>query len=116
MATSPTFRSPALPALWRDASSLRRTPDALAIGPSELTWQGDSLVIRVDETGFPWPVRVRGEIRLHPQARPDAWYALDPNARHHWSPLAPLARVEVNLSAPGQRWTGPRSEEHTSEL
>ena len=23
MATSPTFRSPALPALWRDASSLR---------------------------------------------------------------------------------------------
>ena len=42
MATSPTFRSPALPALWRDASSLRLIAlvvvAAVALGSSLLTY------------------------------------------------------------------------------
>jgi carotenoid 1,2-hydratase len=36
----------------------------------------------------------------------DTAYALDANARHRWTPLAPHARVEVDLQQPGLRWSG----------
>jgi carotenoid 1,2-hydratase len=49
---------------------------------------------------------VRGEVRLLPIAMPGQGFALDPAGRHVWSPLAPLARVEVALDDPALRWSG----------
>ncbi|MFL5332572.1 MAG: carotenoid 1,2-hydratase [Geminicoccaceae bacterium] len=90
----------------RGRGSLRRGADMLAIGPSTVAWEGDALVVRVDEVTFPVPSRLRGTIRLHPQLRTDHVELLDGNARHHWWPVAPLARVEVDLQRPRLRWSG----------
>jgi carotenoid 1,2-hydratase len=86
-------------ALERDAAHLR-------IGPSALVWDGTSLTVRIDEIALPLPARVRGEVRLFPLAMPGRELALDAAGRHVWSPLAPLARVEVALERPALRWSG----------
>ncbi len=90
----------------RGRGALARAPAHLRIGPSALDWDGSALRARFDERGMPLPRRVRGEVRLHPVAMPGRSFALDPAGRHVWSPLAPLARVEVALDDPALRWSG----------
>jgi carotenoid 1,2-hydratase len=90
----------------RSASSVDRDRSAFAIGPSELRWDGDSLVVDIDEVALPLPRRVRGRVRLHPHrlfARVDA---LDDGGMHRWGPIAPGARIEVELDQPSLRWSG----------
>jgi carotenoid 1,2-hydratase len=76
------------------------------IGPSHLQWNGSSLDIEIDEVSVPIPRRVKGRIRLHPKQLFNFSTALDANERHRWGPLAPSARIEVDLSEPRQRWSG----------
>ncbi len=91
----------------RGRAAVRRSPDTLAIGPSLLHWDGTALSIGLDEVGMPVPRRVRGTVRVLPAALTGRCYTLDPAARHRWSPLAPVARVEVELQQPALRWSGP---------
>jgi carotenoid 1,2-hydratase len=86
-------------ALWRDRTTLK-------IGPSQLHWDGDSLVIDIDEVAALSLKRVRGRIRLTPQVLGQRRFRLDPNGRHVWEPLAPRARVEVSLADPDISWGG----------
>ncbi len=90
----------------RAARSVERSATALRIGPSALSWDGDTLTIAVDETTAPWPSRIRGTVRLTASTLHDASYPLDSGARHHWQPIAPCARVEVDLERPASRWQG----------
>jgi carotenoid 1,2-hydratase len=94
----------------RGQRALQRSAQSLTIGPSQWRWHGDALELQVDEHGlpWPWPTRVRGRIRLHPLAfGTPAPLALDGAAAlHHWWPIAPCARVEVDLPLPGWRWRG----------
>lgn len=90
----------------RGGRRLQQSRDALAIGPSALRWQGDALVIEVDEVTAPWPQRLRGRILLHPLAATGLDMALAPDGGHRWTPLAPRARVEVQLPSPGMQWSG----------
>jgi carotenoid 1,2-hydratase len=90
----------------RGRAVVRRTHDALAIGPSMLAWDGSALTIDIDEVTAPLPSRIRGRVRLHPRALVDRTFALDAAQRHRWSPLAPDARVEVALERPALRWAG----------
>ncbi len=90
----------------RGASRLDRSRTALQVGPSRLAWRGDTLVVHIDEVTVPWPSRVRGEVRLHPSAMQRAVHRLDAQGRHLWQPIAPVARVEVDLDAPAMRWHG----------
>jgi carotenoid 1,2-hydratase len=80
--------------------------DTLTIGPSALHWDGSALSVRVDELTVPLPSRVRGTVRVHPQLLTRREYPLDDGQRHHWWPLAPSARVEVDLQQPALRWSG----------
>ena len=48
-------------ALYRDATQLR-------IGPSLVRWDGDCLVIDIEEVTAPLPSRLRGQVRVHPGA------------------------------------------------
>jgi carotenoid 1,2-hydratase len=86
-------------ALWRDQATLR-------IGPSQMHWDGDSLVIDIHEVNalIPWPVR--GRVRLRPQVLGQRRFRLDPSGKHVWEPLAPRARVDVEMTDPDLRWTG----------
>ena len=90
----------------RGRASLRRTADAIAIGPSSLAWDGDALTVRLDEVAVPLPSRVRGTVRLHPSGLTRRGFALDDAGRHRWWPIAPCSRVEVALERPALRWSG----------
>lgn len=86
-------------AIYRDAATL-------GIGPSTLNWNGRSFQFTLDEVAAPWPARIRGTITLHPAALPERTFALSTDGMHRWSPVAPVARVEVDLSSPRLRWEG----------
>ncbi|WP_428569846.1 carotenoid 1,2-hydratase [Ramlibacter sp.] len=90
----------------RGADAVRRGPSVLRIGPSQLTWSDGILTIQIEEVTVPWPSRVRGTVRLRPAALMNTRYPLDAAGRHLWCPIAPCARVEVDLSHPALRWEG----------
>jgi carotenoid 1,2-hydratase len=90
----------------RGARHTGRDRTRFEIGPSGLRWDGDSLLIDIDEVTVPIPRRVRGRVRIHPGTLFPFSTALDSAARHRWGPIAPNSRVEVDLQAPGLRWAG----------
>jgi len=90
----------------RGRGQLQRSARELVIGPSRVEWHGDTLTVQIDELGAPLPQRVRGTVRLHPKAITEHKIQLDPAGRHRWWPIAPEARVEVDLEQPRLRWSG----------
>lgn len=90
----------------RGAGRLTRTEHDFTVGPSAMHWSGDGLVIDIDERAAPLPRRLRGRVRLIPEQANPHGFALDPEARHHWRPIAPRARVEVDMRDPGLSWRG----------
>ncbi len=90
----------------RDEASLARSARELTIGPSRMSWNGQSLIADIDEVTAPIPRRLRGRITLHPAALTDTLVPLDLGCRHTWSPIAPVARVEVALTEPSLTWKG----------
>jgi carotenoid 1,2-hydratase len=94
----------------RGAGDTRQDTDQLTIGPSVMRWDGDRLVIDIEERdirlGIPWRRRVKGQIILHPEMFNTRSFALDPAGRHHWRAIAPRARIEVKMDAPAISWNG----------
>lgn len=90
----------------RGRERLDRTATALRIGPSQLHWDGDELVINIQETAAPIPLPLRGQVRVRPQAITRHIQQLDQQGRHHWWPIAPDSRVSVQLSHPRLHWSG----------
>jgi carotenoid 1,2-hydratase len=90
----------------RRRSSLVREQSTLAIGPSRLAWDADGLTATFDEITAPLPARLRGTVRLSPGALSPTPFALDPDGRHVWRPIAPRARVDVSLTHPACTWRG----------
>jgi carotenoid 1,2-hydratase len=90
----------------RGASSVTRSADHVAIGSSEMAWEGDALVVRIDERSAPWRERVRGSIRLVPLARSELVVDLDPDGLHTWSPRIPVASVAIDFEEPQLRFRG----------
>jgi carotenoid 1,2-hydratase len=90
----------------RGRRRLERSPEALRIGPSAIAWRNETLVVDIDERCAPWPRRLRGRLRLWPQAFTQATFELDAAGRHRWSPIAPRARIDVAFDDPALRWQG----------
>lgn len=90
----------------RSAASVGRDRHEFNVGPSRLQWDGASLVIDIDEIGMPLPQRVRGRVRVWPRGLASFVAPLDPQGLHRWGPIAPAARIEVDLDRPGTRWAG----------
>lgn len=93
----------------RGRSALGQTAGRLGVGPSALAWDGDRLSVEIDERAAPLPYPVRGRVRLHPLAITQRDYALDGDpgtGRHRWWPIAPRARLEVEMQAPRLAWKG----------
>ena len=90
----------------RSRGDIDIAPDRFAIGASRVQWDGAVLDIEVDERTMPPLGRIRGRIRVQPQALIDHEVALDPAGRHRWRPYAPQARVEVALASPKLSWSG----------
>jgi carotenoid 1,2-hydratase len=83
-----------------------RDATVFKIGPSHMYWNGLSLDIELDEVCVPIPRSIKGRIRIHPKRLFNYSTALDAAGKHRWGPLAPSARIEVDLQAPQQRWRG----------
>ena len=90
----------------RTRTDLHRDANAIRIGPSRLAWDGQELTAFIDEVTSPIPSRVTGKVRISPRALVGRAYALDPDGRHHWHPVAPSARIEVTMDRPGLTWSG----------
>jgi carotenoid 1,2-hydratase len=90
----------------RSRASVARSAREYVVGPSRIAWEGDHLVLDIDEIAVPLPQRVRGRVRLHPEALSTFSAPLDDAGRHRWGPIAPCARVEVALQRPEVRWSG----------
>ena len=90
----------------RSRASVQRREREFVIGPSALQWDGQSLLLELDEVGMPLPRRVRGRVRVWPQALSRFNTALDDAGLHRWGPIAPCARIEVEMDLPALRWQG----------
>jgi carotenoid 1,2-hydratase len=90
----------------RGRGSLHRDSERLSIGPSQLKWTGQHLQIELDEVCVPIPRRVRGTVKLYPDALSDYSTSLDDAGKHRWGPIAPCARIEVDLQNPAISWRG----------
>ncbi len=90
----------------RGRSALRQSEDAFEVGPSSIRWEGDRLVIEVNEISSPPLIsRMKGRITLHPETLFGQTHDLTPDGSHQCQPFAPIARIEVDLE-PGHRWQG----------
>jgi carotenoid 1,2-hydratase len=88
---------------WRHVVA---TDESFRVGPSALTWDGSKLTIDVDEISLPLPARLRGRIVVEPLAIWHEAYPLDAEAKHYWRPIAPIARVTVEMQEPKIAWYG----------
>jgi carotenoid 1,2-hydratase len=96
----------------RGRDQVRRDASRLRIGPSTVERHGATLVYGLDEVTAPWPSRLHGIVRVHAPHWYDESLPLDAAGRHQWRPLAPCARVDVQLSAPALQWSGPAYVDH----
>jgi carotenoid 1,2-hydratase len=76
------------------------------IGPSQLHWNGNSLVIDITERAVPFGQKVIGKVTVHPEQLFNYSVPLDQLGKHRWGPLAPTSRVEVAFSEPQIHWSG----------
>ncbi len=90
----------------RGQKAIARDSRQFQIGPSRLHWNGEALEIEINEWAMPVPRPVRGVVRVYPNQLFHYVTALDDQQHHHWGPIAPSARVEVNLSSPALSWKG----------
>lgn len=90
----------------RGRGRLERAATELRIGPSQLYWDHDTLVIDIQETAAPIPLPLRGQVRVQPQAITRHVEPLDLHGHHRWWPIAPDSRVAVRLSHPHLSWSG----------
>lgn len=100
----------------RGRGAVARDASNLVIGPSSVRWDGEALTIDIEEGDtrlfVPWQRKVRGRVRVFPEALNRAAFALDGKESHIWHCLAPRARIEVEMTAPGLRWSGKAYLDH----
>jgi carotenoid 1,2-hydratase len=90
----------------RSARHNAREAGRFVIGPSQLSWDGSALTIRIKEVGMPVPHKISGQIRIEPLQLFNFSTPLDSQKKHRWGPIAPSAKIEVKLSEPAQNWSG----------
>ena len=91
----------------RGREALTTTHDQLQVGPSSMRWNGQELVITIDEISSPPLIsRVKGTITVKPHALTSVELPLTPDGAHVWRPFAPSADINVALEADGWQWDG----------
>jgi carotenoid 1,2-hydratase len=83
-----------------------RDAQIFQIGPSQMAWRNDSLEITINERAIPFGQKVTGQIKLYPEQLFHYSVPLDTKARHRWGPIAPTAKIQVDLQSPNIKWQG----------
>jgi carotenoid 1,2-hydratase len=76
------------------------------VGPSDLSWNGDSLEINIKERAVPFGQKVSGKVVVYPEQLFNYSVPLDQGGKHRWGPLAPTSRVDVTFTDPDLKWSG----------
>lgn len=92
--------------VFTEVPPARRTAASLALSGSLLRWEGDTLWVELRERAAVGGRRVAGRIRLDASRRFDHPIRLDPDGHHQWWPVAPHARIHVELDAPALSFRG----------
>ncbi len=94
----------------RGKATLQRSASEYRLGKSRLAWKNQhpagSLVVDIDEITAPIPRRIQGRVKLFTPGVCNFSTTLDAAGRHHWGPIAPCARVEVEMQNPSLSWAG----------
>jgi len=91
----------------RGQAALRQSRDTFEVGPSKMHWDGQKLIIDINEISSPPLVsRVRGRVTVTPRNVTDAELPLTPDGAHVWRPFAPCSDITVELDAKGWQWEG----------
>jgi len=90
----------------RGQDALRLSDDTLQIGPSAMHWDGNKLIIDINEVSTPHCQRLSGRVTVRPSAMTNVELPLTDDGAHVWRPFAPKSDIEVNLNRPGWQWRG----------
>ncbi len=90
----------------RGAPDISAGAAALQIGSSALEADGSRLRLTLEERTAIGRRRVAGLIHVEPLTLTSYTAALDTRQRHRWMPLAPRARVSVEMEHPRLAWEG----------
>ncbi len=69
-------------------------------------WQGDALVVDINEISTPHGNRILGQVKIRPPALTSVELPLTQDGTHVWRPFAPTADISVDIDRPGWRWSG----------
>ena len=90
----------------RGEKQVSRSSTEFVIGPSNLRWDGNKLIVQIQERAVPFGQKVSGTVELYPNTLFNFSTPLDAAGKHRWGPLSPSARVKVKLNSPDLRWEG----------
>ena len=90
----------------RGENQVSRNSTDFVIGPSNLHWDGNKLTVQIRERAVPFGQKIAGTVELYPNTLFNFSTPLDAAGKHRWGPLAPSARVKVNLNSPDLQWEG----------
>jgi carotenoid 1,2-hydratase len=90
----------------RGSDALGLSRDRLQIGPSAMVWDGDRLIVEIDEMSTPHGQRVKGRVVITPSALTSVELPLTEDGAHIWRPFAPKSDIRVEIDRPGWTWNG----------
>ena len=88
----------------RGRADLERDKTHIRVGPSSMRWENGALTVEFDERAVPFPRRLRGRLRIVPEAVNERTFTIAQG--HEWRPVAPQARIEMDAPAIGLQWRG----------
>ncbi len=90
----------------RGERAVARERHSFQIARNRLSWDGDALVVSVEDFCAPLPRPLRGTIRVKSDALGEGVFFIDDRGGHRWRPIAPFSRIEVDFEEPDIRWSG----------
>ena len=90
----------------RGSHALNQAATRLAIGPSALQCTPQGLQIEIHERAMPFGQRVEGQVSVQFDQALDECFELDDAGDHWWWPIAPSARIQVQMDRPDLSWSG----------
>ncbi|MBT5068061.1 MAG: carotenoid 1,2-hydratase, partial [Halieaceae bacterium] len=77
----------------RQSRDLQTSASAIKIGPSAMSYDGNSLVVTLDERSAPFRRPIRGKVVVDIPEMTSECYALHTGGEHRWWPIAPTASM-----------------------
>jgi hypothetical protein len=77
----------------RGSDALGLSRDRIQIGPSAMVWDGDRLIIEIDEMSTPHAQKLTGRVVVTPSALTSVELPLTEDGAHIWRPFAPKSDI-----------------------